>query len=610
MAANPNRKRRWTLWLTGIAALSCTAGFSLWLAHREPLSRHELKQRQLTANSSETSIEEGSISSDGRYLAYYDVKGIHLKRLETGETRTVPEAESLKGRQVDWALRPLSGTKFLGDATISGQSDSTWIVPVEGGPPRKLRDNAEPWSPSPDGSSIAFTTNSGRIGSREIWLMHPNGEHPRKVLGTDENSHVANVKWSPDGKRVAFLKEHRRGDQIEVSLESVDLAGRTPITLLSGIPLWAGYAWLPDWRLIYSVAAPDINGLTCNFWEVRVDSRTGKPISKPESLTDWAGSCTGELSVTSDGKRAIFNKWWAQLNVYVADLASGRTKLSTPRRLTLSSGREHPVGWTQDSKAIVFVSNSNGTWGIFKQQEGEEAAHVVLKRLESSVQARMSPDRKWVLYQEFTGLTSGRLMRVPASGGIPQFVSTLHSASEESPWFGGRAHQPPRCADSPARLCAIAERSANGTQLVFTAVDLMKGRGSELMRIPIDPRAAYVWDLSPDGTRIAILRRGEGQIHVLSLSGQTLLRIAVRGWSSLQTVNWAVDGKGLFLSAVRQGSSVLLHVDLQGKANILWEQPGEQEGQLDTYALPSPDGRHLAILGWTLNSNMWLMEGF
>jgi len=79
-------------------------------------------------------------------------------------------------------------------------------------------------------------------------------------------------------------------------------------------------------------------------------------------------------------------------------------------------------------------------------------------------------------------------------------------------------------------------------------------------------------------------------------------------------VNWAVDGKGLFLSAVRQGSSVLLHVDVQGKANILWEQPGEQEGeqegQLDTYALPSPDGRHLAMLGWTLNSNMWLMEGF
>ena len=56
--------------------------------------------------------------------------------------------------------------------------------------------------------------------------------------------------------------------------------------------------------------------------------------------------------------------------------------------------------------------------------------------------------------------------------------------------------------------------------------------------------------------------------------------------------------------------STLLYVDLQGRAHVLWDQAGEQEGNLDVYALPSPDGVDLALFGWTLNSNMWMLENF
>jgi hypothetical protein len=35
-----------------------------------------------------------------------------------------------------------------------------------------------------------------------------------------------------------------------------------------------------------------------------------------------------------------------------------------------------------------------------------------------------------------------------------------------------------------------------------------------------------------------------------------------------------------------------------------------QEGGNGTYAIPSPDGRHLAIKSWTLDSNIWMMENF
>ena len=55
-------------------------------------------------------------------------------------------------------------------------------------------------------------------------------------------------------------------------------------------------------------------------------------------------------------------------------------------------------------------------------------------------------------------------------------------------------------------------------QLVFIALDPMKGRGREVTRFSTSPTpdAEYAWDLSPDGRRIAILRRSETTIHVLS----------------------------------------------------------------------------------------------
>jgi len=52
---------------------------------------------------------------------------------------------------------------------------------------------------------------------------------------------------------------------------------------------------------------------------------------------------------------------------------------------------------------------------------------------------------------------------------------------------------------------------------------------------------------------------------------------------------------------------VLLHVNLQGNARILWRSSGASG---ETLAYPPPDGRHLAIQNWVANGNMWMMENF
>ena len=79
------------------------------------------------------------------------------------------------------------------------------------------------------------------------------------------------------------------------------------------------------------------------------------------------------------------------------------------------------------------------------------------------------------------------------------------------------------------------------------------------------------------------------------------------GWDFLNTgLKWAADGKGFFVSSRSGTSTALLRVDLQGKAHVLWQQ----QGISTTYAIPSPDGRYLAMAGLTQNMDAWLLEGF
>ncbi len=590
-----------------LLVLLCLAVVVL-ITRRQPI-RPQLKQTQLTENSSENEVEGGAISPDGKYLAYADVRGMHLKLLETGETRNIQEPEELKRFQPDWGPFSLSATKFLAVASILGRDDSTWSVPVMGGALHKLHDNAFLPSVSPDGSTIAFLANQRTNGSREIWLMDSNGEHARKVYETEEKSNFGLPNWSPDGQRLLYLKDHRNGDKVEITLESRDLNGGPVTTVLSDARLWT-YNWLPDGRIIYSLNEADISGTRCNFWQVLVDPRTGKPQGNPNQLTNWAGFCIGGSTTTSDGKRIVFNKWWVQQIVYRADFAPKQPGAVNPRRLTLSDGREHPVGWTADGKSIVFVSNRGGVWGIFKQEPGEESAEAIVTGLTDKVEARLSPNGVWILYEEFPNLASGRLMRVPVAGGPPQVVLSLATPPEPTTSWGVVPYNPPRCARSPAQLCAISERTPDNKQLIFTSFDPMNGRGHELTRFDIESHSSYKWDLSPDGTRIAVLKRSEDRIRILSLMGEPARQVTVKGWKSLQTVDWTADGKGLFVSSALKGSSVLLYSDLQGKANVMWQQAGEQEGSLDIYAIPSPDGRQVAMFGWTLNSNMWMLENF
>ena len=122
----------------------------------------------------------------------------------------------------------------------------------------------------------------------------------------------------------------------------------------------------------------------------------------------------------------------------------------------------------------------------------------------------------------------------------------------------------------------------------------------------MDPnrKGMYDWQLSPDATKIAILHKSMDIIDLLNLKAQSLQHIIVKHWSNLVSMDWTADGKGLFMFSNQRGG-VLLHVDLHGNAQVLWEPH-----QTQVWALPSADGKHVAMPLFLNNMNVWTMESF
>jgi WD40 repeat protein len=305
------------------------------------------------------------------------------------------------------------------------------------------------------------------------------------------------------------------------------------------------------------------------------------------------------LSVTNDVKHLVALKGLAQADVYVGDLVEHR--LENPRRLTFNDRDDFASDWTPDSHSVLFASNRNGTMDIFRQGVDERTAEALITGPEDKLSLHLSPDGQWLMYFAFPGGYSAAkaplLMRAPLSGGPPQFVLKLRPASDF------------HCLKAPATLCVLSEWE--NQQLVFYELDPTRGKGQELARqeIASEPETAESnWDISPDGSRIA-LAIPEGppaRIRILSLASGTLQDIRVTGWSAFQSIEWAADGKGWFVASRSAAANTLLFVDIQGHPNPL----SQTAGGYDTYAIPSPDGHHLAFLEYTTANNAWVMEDF
>jgi hypothetical protein len=189
-------------------------------------------------------------------------------------------------------------------------------------------------------------------------------------------------------------------------------------------------------------------------------------------------------------------------------------------------------------------------------------------------------------------------MRVPITGGLPELIFTMREGTLSF------------CARPPSNLCAVGEQTEDRKQMIVTSFDPAKGRGPELARFDLDPDYDtnvnnLLWNISPDGTRLAAARGPEGPIQIRSLLSGSTHVIRPKSLTRMGQLEWTGDGKGLLVNNTTNASGEILHVDLQGNTKLLRKCDTDR-----CFGFPSPDGRHLAIYDWKPSANMWMMENF
>ncbi|HXJ96823.1 MAG TPA: protein kinase [Terriglobia bacterium] len=594
--------RRWQLPVAMLALLVVVVAVA-WYVWQRLQPRPELLQRKLTTNSSELAVQASAISPDGKYLAYSDNEGIHLRVIDTAETHTLPTPPASAISSLAWFPE---GNKLLASAEdVDSSVPSLWTVSILGGAPQKLRDDASDGNVLQDGTGIVFVSREGK----EIWQADGDGEAARKLMTASEGEFFEAPLVSNGRLWYQKLKPVASASGIDWTIESRDLKASSPVTLVSGLDETSTCILLANGRLIYSrFDRPDLyqGG---SLWEVNADLRTGLPRGRPRKITGWPEFEISGLSSTPDGKRlALVKRDTNQFSVYVADLQGSEPGIANSRRLTLSNGINHAYGWTPDSKSVLFDSNRNGTWDIFRQALDQRTAEELVASPGGSIRPAMAPDGQSVLY--LTNSLPVQIMRLSLAGGPPQSLGEI-----QSPTGSGEI----RCART-VNFCVVSVWDPK--QTILYALDPAAGKGREFLRIgpALNPLGEPSWDLSPDGSSLALIegntRLGGFQIQVRPVRGGPERHVSIRGESIIRRWNvwgpysdepalrWTADGKGWYVTASFRWGSILLKVDLSGKADRLLQGSNWRD------AVPSPDGRHVAMLGQLLTSNVWMLENF
>lgn len=244
---------------------------------------------------------------------------------------------------------------------------------------------------SPDGKIVAYTV--GVVNKAEnrtlthIYTVNIDGGNPRQL--TRGNSSHSSPRWSPDGKRIAYLT----GGQVwTMEADGDDTKQVTRISTGAGNPVWS-----PDgkWIAFVSDVYPECSSDACNKAE-----------------DEKAENAKVKAKVA---ERLLFKHWneWRdrkRMHVFVVPSEGGIARDLTPGDYDsppygASSG--HDYAFSPDSKEIAFLRNpdkveaisTNSDIYVMSLDAGAEARNITASNRGYEASPAYSPDGRYLIYR-------------------------------------------------------------------------------------------------------------------------------------------------------------------------------------------------------------------
>jgi Tol biopolymer transport system component len=332
-------------------------------------------------------------SPDDKFVGFFTDNKLKTIEIASGAVRTLCDLSSVE---------PLSGGTWNRDGVIVFSPDThspLYRVSAAGGAPARLTE----------------LVKEQREGAHLFPEFLPDGRHVVSyVLGGEKDGIVVTSLDAPREKKLLiphawraayaspgfllFLREET------LMAQPFDAAN----VRLSGDPV--PIAEKADWHfsaadngiLAYRSGASDVR-------QLRWFDRSGRELAKVGRPGDYL-----EPSLSPDGTRVAVGvgTWTPVGDVWLLDLARG----------SLSRWTSHPTDdltpvWSPDGKEIVFGSNRNGQFDLYKKDAGGTGAEeLIFQSSGDKFPSDWSRDGKYVLYYTVDPKTKADLWMVPMSG--------------------------------------------------------------------------------------------------------------------------------------------------------------------------------------------------
>lgn len=260
--------------------------------------------------------------------------------------------------------------------------------------------NVGPTDPavSPDGRQVAFSARGW------IWVLDLTSHRARRV--TDGSAMDFRPAWSPDGKRLAFVRDDTRNTWIVIRTLEGGVEERIDTPALELDPRFG-----PDGTLYFSSAA-----------EGTVDLWRRAPGGRAERLTTKNGN-EFTASVSGDGKTLVYMHKFGGDRVTARSLENGTERELVAERIVSQSrpaispdGRNVVYGWATDERYELR---------LLATADPSSTVRLTLGKRGLPLSPAWSPDGRHIYFTEAGADEVMRLYRVRQVGGDAEEVPVL-----------------------------------------------------------------------------------------------------------------------------------------------------------------------------------------
>jgi hypothetical protein len=433
-------------------------------------------------------------------------------------------------------------------------------VPLSGGSPRDVLDEAQDADWAPGGARLAVA----RAAGGKYRLEYP----PGKTL-YETNGWISHPRFSPRGDRIAFIEHPAPADDAGL-IGMVDLNGRKS-DLTAKFASAQGLAWTPDGSEIWFTAS-DIG------YERHLRAVT--PAGRQRLVARMAGTITLH-DISRQGRVLIAHE---RIRMGTLALPDGETR---ERELSWLDGTL-TMDLSSDGKTVLLSEQASGAsqdYGVYlRKTDGSDAIH-----LGDGLGTALSPDGKWVI----TNLRD-QLVLLPTGAGEPQPISKGVISFGLSGWLH------------------------DGKHVLILGAEKGQGMRAYLQGLTGAPRAvtpalagAFDIAISPDDQWLAARNLDSALMRYPIAGGEPRPIAGVEPDENV--IQWSSDGGGLYLAGYGQPPVKITRLDLASGKRQLWRTIQPQDAVGITNISPiriTPDGKTYAYSYLRAISDLYVVDGW